>query len=426
MFRFLIVPVILFSFGNLYAQKTIEKYVRENTKIISTIDPDSSSYADLQPIGDAIGDAKIVMLGEQDHGDAPTFLAKTRLIKYLHEKKGFNVLAFESDFFGLNYGWDRLDKTKPLIDSFINKNIFSIWTQCNTCAQLFQQYIPHTFATGAPLQISGFDEQLFLNYSSKYLTIKVDSMIRSLKLPVTLQPEYTTVILPLIDTPYHLINIAKDTLLLKKRLVYLSQIKNELSAKLGPNDFWLVIIDNMIQENIQLQYMRKDYWKASNARDKQMAMNLKWLSGVKYPNEKIIVWAHNYHVSKYNGHYPESFMNAALTMGGVFTSDTALMHKTYTIGFTSYEGTAGRLTQKKYKLQKPPANSFENWINPACNYAFVDFKKYNLAEPAGNEFFYMSASVKTPGLHTNSQAVWTKIFDGIFYIKEMYPCIETK
>src|SRR5215213_5512907 len=91
----------LFAFG----QNEIKKYVKERTVRVMSIGPDSTSFADLTTIGDAIGDARIVMLGEQDHGDAPTFLAKTRLIKYLHEQKGFDVLAFEEDFFSANYNW---------------------------------------------------------------------------------------------------------------------------------------------------------------------------------------------------------------------------------------------------------------------------------------------------------------------------------
>ena len=106
------------------AQKLIKDYVIKNAATLKTISPDSANDEDLKAIGDAIGNAKIVMLGEQDHGDAPTFLAKTRLVKYLHEKKGFNVLAFESDFFALNYGWDATSKKIPVIDTFILKNIF--------------------------------------------------------------------------------------------------------------------------------------------------------------------------------------------------------------------------------------------------------------------------------------------------------------
>ena len=57
-------------------------------------------------IGQAIGDSRIVMLGEQDHGDGETFKKKIELVKFLIETKGFNVVAFESDFFAINKVWE--------------------------------------------------------------------------------------------------------------------------------------------------------------------------------------------------------------------------------------------------------------------------------------------------------------------------------
>ena len=142
--------VSLFAVEATTGQSKIKGYVQGNTVWLSTIDPDSADDSGLEAIGKAIGEARIVMLGEQDHGDAPTYLAKTRLIRYLHEKMGFNVLAFESDFFALNQGWERLPKEAPAIDSFIRANIFQIWTECNTCRELFYSYIPGTYGTDKP------------------------------------------------------------------------------------------------------------------------------------------------------------------------------------------------------------------------------------------------------------------------------------
>jgi hypothetical protein len=50
-------------------------------------------------------------------------------------------------------------------------------------------------------------------------------------------------------------------------------------------------------------------------------------------------------------------------------------------------------------------------------YAFVDFKPFRTQTPAYEEYFQMKGIN-----HFSQPAIWTRIFDGIFYIKEMTPC----
>ena len=414
--KLLVLTLFLFASNYLFAQEQIKKYIVANTIKIETIQPNSTDFSDLQAIGDAIGDAKIVMMGEQDHGDAPTFLGKTRLIKYLHEKKGFDVLAFENDFFSTNYNWTFVKSGKLSVDSFIKTNISATWARCTACDPLFKEYLPSTLISDNPLEISGFD--MYMN--TRKLLPKLDSIIKNLRLPVTQTADYASQIFPKISSWY--MN-TKDSVANKEVNDYLLLIKNQLLAKLSEDDFWIRCVDNLIAENKKFNNWRQNYFKDINTRDRQMAANLKWLAEVKYPNSKIIVWGHNYHISKYSGHYPEKFLNGQNTMGSVFTEDTSIMKKTYILGFTSYEGTAGRLFFGKiYKVDKPKTNSLENWINKKYNFAFVDFKKYNTANPLGNEAFNMSGATKGNRYHSSQSGIWNRIFDGVFYIKEMYPC----
>lgn len=117
---------------NARSQNNIEQYVHEHAFPIASINHDSTNYADLEVIGRAIGNARVVMLGEQDHGNAATFQAKTRIIKYLHEQKGFDVLAFEGDFFGMNYGWEQVKNTE--IWTHFSKKRYSPYGQTATPA----------------------------------------------------------------------------------------------------------------------------------------------------------------------------------------------------------------------------------------------------------------------------------------------------
>jgi erythromycin esterase-like protein len=88
-----------------HAQST-EDLIRQQSREIRTIVTSDTDYTDLQSLASSIGNARIVILGEMDNGDGETLKAKTRLVKYLHQKLGFTVLAFESDFNGVNWIWE--------------------------------------------------------------------------------------------------------------------------------------------------------------------------------------------------------------------------------------------------------------------------------------------------------------------------------
>jgi erythromycin esterase-like protein len=56
------------------------------------------SDADLLPLVEAIGDAKIVLLGEASHGTSEFYSVRAKLSKMLIEQKGFSAIAVEGDW----------------------------------------------------------------------------------------------------------------------------------------------------------------------------------------------------------------------------------------------------------------------------------------------------------------------------------------
>ena len=56
------------------------------------------SEDDLTSILEAIGDAKIVLLGEASHGTSEFYSVRAKLSKMLIEQKGFSAIAVEGDW----------------------------------------------------------------------------------------------------------------------------------------------------------------------------------------------------------------------------------------------------------------------------------------------------------------------------------------
>jgi erythromycin esterase len=106
MMRIFLACLALFTSTFVIHAQSAEELIRQQSSEIRTIVTNDTDYTDLQSLAASIGNARIVILGEMDNGDGETLKAKTRLVKYLHQKLGFTVLAFESDFNGVNWIWE--------------------------------------------------------------------------------------------------------------------------------------------------------------------------------------------------------------------------------------------------------------------------------------------------------------------------------
>src|SRR5262249_39955522 len=112
-------------------------WLKKHLAPIRTIDPADEDFSDLEPIRKAIGEARIVFLSEELHGVGATFQSRTRLIKFLHRKCGFDVLAFESGLYDCRKVWELLREGKMPARDAVSQGIFGIWTGTEELQPMF-------------------------------------------------------------------------------------------------------------------------------------------------------------------------------------------------------------------------------------------------------------------------------------------------
>ena len=83
-------------------------WLREHAVPVRSIDPDDTDFSDLEFLHETLGGARVVLLGEADHGGGSDLMAKTRLTKFLHQRMGFEVVAFEAGLHSSAVAWRAL------------------------------------------------------------------------------------------------------------------------------------------------------------------------------------------------------------------------------------------------------------------------------------------------------------------------------
>ncbi|MCH5716232.1 TraB/GumN family protein [Niabella hibiscisoli] len=127
-----------------------------------------------------IGDAQIVMLGEETHGDGTAFKSKVELVKFLHREMGFDVLAWESSFFNAEAAY-QIAQTDPTPLEKLQLCTYGLWGKAEQVQPLFH-YINDAIKSERPLIVTGIDCQLEGSFLSHDFILPFFNYISSKKL----------------------------------------------------------------------------------------------------------------------------------------------------------------------------------------------------------------------------------------------------
>ena len=402
-------------------------WLKEHALHVRSVSPSDTDFSDLQPLKQIIGDAKIVMLGEQSHGDGTTFLAKSRLIKFLHQEMDFDVLAFEAGLYDNWKAWHLLKEGEDPLQA-IERSVWPLWSHSEQVQDLID-YLGKAVNGPRPLELAGVDNQFTGSASRDFFVNDLKAFLEQIgaeTAPLEEGARARTILQKVIEYAYWsepLPDSTEQSMVLDALRTMQREVEAHPSAQHNRNAaFWVQVLKSVINEvGGTFQDVRNyDDISSGNRRDAQMARNLIWLSEEYYPRRKLIVWAHTGHISR-NLHRIQT-SNATtydkiITMGdGVWE---ALADRVYVLGFTSYEGEHLRvgLRRSPIKIVKDQEESIEleELMNATdLEYALVDFR--HRAE--GGEWLRQEILAR-PFDHVRERADWTQIMDGIMFIRKM-------
>lgn len=402
--------------------------LKEQAKIISKKQNALEEVYDFSCIKEVLADKRVVMLGEADHGDAASFAIRAALVKYLHLQCGFNIFAIEADFFSLYRGWMQAKSSKDVED--LAQNVYSFWRKDKSMQSLWG-FFSERFAvknhierpdgekpdterpdTERPIVVAGFD----VRHNSRFANEIVSEIENIIKLNNIEAPndfeKFQATLLELLTKEYKHKVSAYD----RQQFFF---CLSELQTRFAENEQADPEIQFWLQELKNLEYTARNAW-GFEYRDVGMAKNVLWLLEERYPDEKIIVWAHNFHIAKdsvevasasesYRDHvklFPDTIMGDVLHQ--------KIGNDLYALGLISGGGKYNRLAyQANHEDVTEIVVSEESLANQLNQeegeVLFVDL----LSE---TDKFLMG------GLHHNNELClqWSKVFDGLIYYSTSY------
>jgi erythromycin esterase len=391
-------------------------WVRRNARPIRSLV--ATNFADLRFIAPLLAGKRIVQLGESGHGVAEFNLAKVRLIKYLHEELGYDVIAFESSLFEC----DRAQRAVATLSAqqLMQSCIFGVWHADET-TPLFE-YIKQTQSTARPLKLTGFDSQTSSPRASARPAFFRDVIARvdAARAAEVYRRDSTYLALARTNRTGDSSAVAKEVAFYDSLATWLRAHERDLATKL-PDD----AMAPKLARQTALSMVAFTRQRAAEARtgtvirDRAMADNLDFLLAERYPKDKVIVWAHNFHIQ----HRARVTTDADTSDSSPSTMGmwTARRHRAelYTIGLFMYRGSAAGNDGKPYSVARMPAGGLESILHAApWRYSYVDLSR--ATSGSGTSWMFQRIPSMSWGTQ-NDPLVPRDEYDGLLFIDTVHP-----
>lgn len=420
----------------------LQSWISQNAVGVRSIDPMDEDFKDLEFLMDVIGNAQVVQLGEASHSGGNGFAAKARLVKFLHQRMGFDVLVWEEGIYDMRWIQAGMRGSEDVL-SVAQRGIREGWSNSDEVRPLFE-YARASLSSTHPLEMAGYDSRIS-EQSFEHFAASLRTFAAALRNATTRKQSQVLVENAL--AAYNRICCTKDVRPGQQEdLEHLHRTADALLAGIGMNrvlfeqvhgdretSFMERAIESMRSDGTGKFYLAQAtpgntdagmyFSKFWHQREQQGARNLRWLIEKEYSGRKIMYWAHNVHVMDaycgpmFKGVHAKP-QPGGMTPVGVYLADE-LGDKVYTIGLTHFEGEEGLPGKTVTPISPAPPGSLEARLHALGKpYLFLNLRAVdaNAGHPLRQQ---QSMRILIPNNYTVFDV--TRAFDGILYIDRLTP-----
>lgn len=387
-------------------------FLQQETKALNP-DLASNDFSDLQFLKTKISpETRIVGLGEGTHGTSEYFKMKSRLIRYLVQEQNFTLIGFEAFLLECEAINQYILNGKGDPRQALRGLMFWCWNTEEVLELIEWLRIYNQTAT-RKVKFVGIDGQFSIKALSilKSTANEIDTSLMPALAPHFAMYEALTKTFRFIPyTPPHKDSIDIAIQQTEKLNKILFEKKLLSTASTSVDQVYRLLESARVLH--QQMMCTKDF---SNSRDLYYAANTRWFIDVKYPNEKIILWVHNWHISRTFENRKSMGYHLAAKYGDKYVP----------VGFVTQQGTytarneTGKIQANNlaYPAEKYSIESYLHLLNEPVLY--MDLRKVATTDKASH-FLSDGVFIRDIGSESVNGNQFRfldvpKLYDGIIY-----------
>ncbi len=263
------------------------KWLIDNSIKLNTVNA-GNGFEDLQPLKTMFKDADIIGLGEATHGTSEIFKCKHRLIEFFASEMGYTIFSIEANMpeaYDIN---EYVLTGKGNVKDLLKGMYFWTW-QTKEVADMIEWMKEFNKSGKGKIQFTGFDMQVIdkaVIVVYKYFDECDKEYLKTFKLLIKLFNAYN---------PWDYKNNGKpndDSTM----TAYSDEIINKIKEK--KNIYLKKHSKSEYEWVLQNAFIIKQRNSRTKSRDESMADNIDWIVNNNPKGTKIVLWAHNYHISR--------------------------------------------------------------------------------------------------------------------------------